>query len=97
MTIRNFMLLPMPPANAEVGIISAKIVDANINRSSISIINVSSNPVYLSFGNSPAVVGAGIVVFPNGGTFLMDNSTATIECINAVSSDVASVAIQEFN
>jgi hypothetical protein len=97
MVCRNFVLIPLPPATANVSAVSSKIVDANINRTSISIINISVNPVFLSFGNNPAIVNGGIAILPEGGTFLMDNNTVSILEINAISTGDAMVAIQEFN
>lgn len=90
------MLYPIAPASAVISNISSTIVPSNAGRKSISIINTSANTIYLSFGAHPAVVGAGIPITADGGVFLMDGSTYTNVAINAISSEPATAAIQEF-
>ena len=64
---------PIPRANggfATVGVASAIALAANVSRVDADFVNDSDNVIYLARGNA-AVIGSGIRLNPNGGSYHM--------------------------
>jgi len=90
-------LTPKAPSFKSVGAASVEIVAANPARRSLVLVNESTVRVYLAFGAHAAVVGRGIVLMPNGGTWEMDPSTYTTLAVNGIASEAANVGVQEYD
>lgn len=60
---------------ATVGVASAEALAANVNRRCATFVNDSANTIYLAFG-AAAVVGSGIRLNANGGSFTMQAGDA---------------------
>jgi hypothetical protein len=95
-------LIPLPnltvlsPTSATVGMSSSQIVAANVSRKGLVLINCSANRISLAFGSSPAVLDAGITLYPTG-VFEMDPHISTMGTVQAIASGVGSVlSIQEY-
>lgn len=91
------------PTHASVAATTCLALAANAGRKGLVITNknltsIAGIPVYLGLA-TVAVLGSGIVLYPNGGTWTMDEYTFTTGSIAAVASAgaVASLAIQEFS
>lgn len=91
-------ILASAPTQVSVGVSSAQLVAFNAQRVGIVVTNISTGTVYLGIGASnAAVVGSGITLMANGGSWSMDEYTYTLEQINAISHAAQSaVAVQEF-
>ena len=83
------------PATATVSTASVVVLAANANRKYAAIVNDGGQPIYLAFG-APAVVGSGIRLNGNGGTYEITNANLTTQDIRAIrSSGSAPVTVQE--
>lgn len=92
----NVSLTPKPPEAVVLGTVSSMIVDENVKRKGLIIINNSSGNVYLGFGVD-AVLGRGAVLFP-GGVFNMAEDDFYSGKIFGVSNVANSlVTVQEFS
>lgn len=91
-------ILASAPTQTSVGVASAQLVAYNAQRVGLIVTNISTGTVYLGVGvSNAAVVGSGIVLTSNGGSWAMDEYTYTVEQINAIAHVAAtSVAVQEF-
>lgn len=86
-----------PPSNALVGASSSVLITQNISRVGLTLVNLSSSTVYLGLSNNAAVLNAGIVLLPNGGSWTMDEYSFNNETINAIAHGAGNiVAVQEF-
>lgn len=85
------------PGTASVGVTSASAVATNSSRKGLTLVNLSNSFIYLGFSGETAVVGSGLALAPNGGSFEMTAMTFTAGAINAIA-DLASstLAIQEW-
>ena len=84
------------PTAGSVGVASGALVAANTNRVGLVIVNTSAGTIYLGINNA-AVVGRGISLNANGGTWVMDDYTFSNEAINAIAHTAnTQVAVQEF-
>ena len=86
------------PTQASSGVASGQLVAFNAQRVGLIITNISSGTIYIGIGTgNAAVVGSGITLVANGGSWTMDEYTYTVEQINSIAHQAASsVAIQEF-
>lgn len=85
------------PVQIDVDTASATVLAENYSRYGLLLTNLSSGTMYLAFGTNAAVVGSGVPILPDGGTFSMDDYTFTKEAIQAIAhSDNSLLAIQEF-
>ena len=85
------------PTFATVGVTSATALAANSSRTAVILTNTSTNTIYLGFGSNAAVVGSGVVLFPNS-SLLLDVVDNVQQAITAIASGSSSnLAIQEFN
>ena len=85
------------PTFATVGVTSATALAANSSRTAVILTNTSTNTIYLGFGANAAVVGSGVVLFPNS-SLLLDAIDNIQQAITAIASGSSSnLAIQEFN
>jgi hypothetical protein len=92
----NLSLSPKAPKSVLLAITSMVVVDENIRRKGLIIINGSGNRISLAFGVD-AILDKGIILYP-GGTFNMgeeDFYSGTIYGIAAVVDSLLS--IQEFS
>jgi hypothetical protein len=84
------------PTFATVGTTSSEIIAANIDRKGLVLVNDSTKICYLAFGDT-AVIGRGIRLNANGGSFTMQESTFTTQSVNAIATYINSnMTIQEF-
>jgi len=91
-------LTPSAPASASVGIASGTAVAANASRKGLTLVNTSNKTISIAFGANAAVLGSGISLLANGGTFVMDEYTFTTQAVNAIAGGAASnLSIQEFS
>ena len=76
--------------------VTAIIVNANNNRKDLEIVNDSDSNVYLARGND-AVVGSGILIIANGGSYSMDTQNLFLGYIAAIADgqDELNVTISE--
>jgi len=89
---------PAAPAAATVGVASAQAVAARTGRRYACLVNTSGNWIYLGIGANAAVVGSGIALSPNGGSYEMTAAAGNMHdlAINAIASAAGSnLAIQE--
>lgn len=91
-------ILASAPTQGSAGVASSLLVAFNAQRVGLIVTNISNGTIYLGIGaGNAAVVGSGITLNPNGGTWSMDDYTYTVEQINSIAHQAASsVAIQEF-
>jgi hypothetical protein len=83
------------PASGIVGISSATVLAANVNRKGLHLVNTSANTISIAFGSS-AVLNSGITLTPLG-TFWMDEYSFSTAAVNAIASVASSnLAIQEY-
>ena len=64
-------IFPIPSVNdtfATVGVVSTLVLARNVNRVDCDFVNDSAQVMYLSRGNA-AVIGSGIRLNPNGGSY----------------------------
>lgn len=84
------------PTAVSVGVASAEAVAVNTSRKGLVLVNTSAATISLAFGVA-AVLNSGITLFPNGGTYVMDEYTFTTAQVRAIASAAASnLAVQEF-
>ena len=90
-----------PPANATVGATSIQIMPARpwngeLRRTGFAIVNDSDSKIYLAFG-SPAEVGKGILLMPQGGAVtIVAGVPETAVYAIAVSGDSNRLTIMEW-
>jgi len=85
----------MTTASSTAGSSSTELVAANAARKYLAIVNDSDETVYISIGET-AVVGKGIRLNANGGSFEMDNSNLSFKAVNGIcSSGDKNVTYQE--
>ena len=85
------------PTNALVGTSSGAIIAENLARQGLVLINIASGTIYLAFQGAVAVLNAGVVLTPNGGSFTMDEYNYSNGTINGIANVANSViSIQEF-
>ena len=84
------------PTFATIGTSTGVLLASNASRKGCTFVNDSSGTIYLGFGAS-AVVGSGIRLNANGGSFTMNPMTYTTQAINAISTSAScNVTVQEF-
>lgn len=89
-------LVASAPTLATVGVASAQVLPLNTARTSLRMINTSSNTIFLGLGQA-AVLNSGMVLIASGGTWNMDAGDFTTQAIFAIASGAGSnLAIQEF-
>ena len=94
--VNRVAIIGSAPATANTTTTSAIVVPANASRKGLTIINLTSTRVYLSFEGNTAVVNSGIML-ANGGSFSMDNFSFTLGAVRAiVASGTSILSIQEF-
>ncbi|GAG58549.1 unnamed protein product, partial [marine sediment metagenome] len=74
---------------ATIGVVTAIALAANPNRVDCDFVNDSDNIIYLARGNA-AVIGSGIRLNPNGGTYHMGTNNLFYGAINAIATGAAS-------
>lgn len=85
------------PQQKAVGVASSEVVAENYSRAGLVLVNLSDGTMYLGFGTNAAVVGAGMVILPFGGSWMMTEFSYTKEAVNAIAHSADSVlAVQEF-
>jgi hypothetical protein len=67
-----------------VGVVSTQILPVNPSRGDADIVNDSDNVVYLARGNA-AVVGSGIRLNPNGGSYHIGTNNMFYGIVNGIS------------
>lgn len=90
-------LHPIPSvttANGTVTNATGVVLAANPNRLDLEIVNDSDVVVYLARGN-PAVIGSGIRLNPNGGSYTMDSQNLYLGAFNAICATDANLTISE--
>lgn len=94
--------VPLSPGHVSVANSTCLAIAANTSRAGLVLTNKNLTgagiPVYLGIATI-AVLGSGIVLYPNGGTWVMDEMTFSTGSIAAIASaaGVASLSIQEWN
>jgi hypothetical protein len=92
----NLSLSPKLPVSVLVGTSSVKLVDVNVARKGLIIINGSGNRVSLAFGTD-AILDKGIILYP-GGVFNMGEEDFYSGAIFGVAAGADSlVTVQEFS
>jgi len=85
------------PTQVAVGIASAEVVAQNNYRVGMLLTNISDSTIYLAFASNTAVVGSGVTLLPQGGSFSMDDYIYTKESVNAIAHTAGSaLSVQEF-
>lgn len=75
---------------------TTEIVPGNSARQYCAISNGSANDVWISLG-SPAVVGEGILLKADGGTYEINNENLFPGAINGIAGSNSAVGVQESN
>lgn len=91
------LIWPVPSVDDTFGTVAAatgEVVAANPNRLDLKIVNDSDVVVYLARGN-PAVIGSGIRLNPNGGSYEMEESDFFLGAFNAICATDANLTISE--
>jgi hypothetical protein len=84
------------PTHATVGTSSAQVIASNTSRTGLVLINDSSAKIYLGIGANAAVVGSGIMLYPNG-VYDMSEYDFVQSAINAIAGTAGNnLTIQEF-
>lgn len=85
------------PATASITTSSAAVIATNASRTGLVVTNTHATSwLYLGIG-ATAVVGRGIALAPNGGSWTMDAHTFSTAAINGIASaGTITVAVQEF-
>ena len=79
-----------------MGVASGQVLARNLDRRGAVFVNTSVNRISFGIG-APAVLDSGITIYPNGGTWQMNEHSFTLEAINAIASGAGSnLAVQEF-
>lgn len=90
------VLNPSAPTFVTVGLTSTQVLAANASRTSVRLVNTSTNNISLGFG-APAVLNSGMTLFPQG-VYNMDEYDFYRGAINAIASGASSnLAVQEFS
>lgn len=85
------------PTQVAVGVASTTLATQNTNRQGLVVTNLSTGTVYLGLAGNTAVLGSGIVLLPNGGSWVMDEFNYNNETVTAIAhSALSAVAVQEF-
>lgn len=87
-------LIAAAPVNVSVSTTSVLIMAANLARRGMVVVNVSTARVSIGI-NNPAVLNAGITLYP-GGVWTMDDYTFTTQSIAVIGSLAGSISVQEF-
>ncbi len=77
------------PASATVGVASSTVLAKNVDRLGATFVNDSANKIYLAI-NKAAVVGKGILLNANGGSYEILGDNLTIEPVNAIATGAGS-------
>lgn len=94
---RGGPLNPASPTAVSVGTASTSVLASNSSRTGLVLVNLSSNLISLAFG-VPAVLGSGITLNANGGTYEMDPNIFSTAAVNAIAAGVGSaLSVQEFS
>ena len=84
------------PANGGVGTASEIVVPENTTRVGLTMVNISSETIYLGIGQT-STLKAGIVLTPDGGAWSMDEYSYTKEAITGIAhTKTLIIAFQEF-
>lgn len=96
--ILSSSVIALAPAQISVGVASTTVSAYNNQRVGLVAVNISAGTIYITAGNSnSAVVGTGIALNANGGVWVMDEYTFTIEQISAIAHSASSaLSVQEF-
>ena len=86
---------PTTPATASVTASSTQAVAANARRTHLVIVNLGTVSVSFGIGQA-AVLGAGITLTANGGTWVMSVRTFSTAAINAICASTSTLSIQEY-
>ncbi len=85
------------PTNTLVGSSSAQALAGNNLRAGLVLTNISTSTIYLGLQDTTAKLNAGIVLLPNGGSWVMDEYTYNNDPINAIAHSAGNIlCIQEF-
>ncbi|KKK88096.1 hypothetical protein LCGC14_2746620 [marine sediment metagenome] len=91
---RIFPIVSARHIAAAVGIASAVVLPANPSRADTDLTNDGATVIYLARGNA-AVIGQGIRLNPNGGSYHIGTNNLFLGDIYGISSDETSLAISE--
>jgi len=80
---RIFPVITVEDTFATVGAVTTEVVAANTRRLDLDIVNDGDEAVYLARGNA-AVMGSGIRVNPNGGSYRIGTTNLFYGAINAI-------------
>ena len=85
------------PDNKMIGVVSTVLVNHNDNRGGLVITNLSNNTVFLAYGETPAELNKGIVLYSHG-SLSFDGFLYAVSAINAIADAPNSlVSFQELN
>jgi len=85
------------PLTVSVGTTVTAVLPANITRKGVVVVNTSANVVSLGLDGFPAVLGAGITLFPGGSWTMNTMMEYTPAAITAIASAAGStLSVQEF-
>ncbi len=79
---------------ATIGAVSTLVVAANPHRVDFELVNDSDAIIYLARGNV-AVIGSGIRLNANGGSYSMNTQNLFLGVINGICTDQANLTISE--
>jgi len=84
------------PTFVSVGVASGEVLARDVTRRGAIFVNTSANRISFGIGVA-AVLDSGITLYPNGGTWMMNEQSFTLEAINAIASGADSnLAVQVF-
>lgn len=90
-------LTPLTPANATVTGTSSQVLAANTSRKGLTIVNLSSDNIFLGYGSNAAVLNKGDALTQTGSTYNSGEYDFFTGAVNAISSGTSSlISIQEF-
>lgn len=85
------------PATVTVGVASGVAVAANALRKGLVLVNTHATNYLCLAAATPAILGSGICLFPNGGSWTMNPQTFTTQEIRAIASGASTnLSVQEF-
>lgn len=90
-------LVGLTPTFATVGVTSSNVVASDASRTSLVLINTSTNTISFGIGSNPAVLYSGITLVPNG-VWESDEYSFVTSAIQAIASGANSnLSIQQFH
>ena len=86
-----------PPTNVLVGVTDTVVAAENLGRQGLVLTNISGSTIYLALMGMRSTLHAGIVLNPNGGTWVMDEYNYNNTTINAIAHSAGNIlCVQEF-